>query len=809
MTKKVNQIRRKNDVWISLLIVLALVPSVQAFDTDSPYGVVAFIPSPTRWDAMQNANIIWNRCGFSWRDIETSKGNFNWGTTDDAVNQANTRGLKIYAGLGYTPVWASSNAQHRPQDPPTNSQDWYDFVFACVSRYKGSIHYWEIWNEPNLSGFWAGTRSQWITNILIVGSNSAHAADPDCMVVAPEISTCGGCGTIWMTDSLAQAGDKIDIICHHQYGGGDTPAGRLNAIDSMHNTIVSAGYANKPIWITECGWESDSIGEQAQANDLVAMLAGMPSRPWWKKFYWYQIWEGPTGRAGLLHQDETPKLDWYAYRDYTVAHPAPQMVSVNLSTTDIVNGITLVTVGDGNTTPATIASRSCRRNTNAASDFYMYFNVNDTFAFQGNRPAVAVNVDYYDGGTGSLTLEYDANTGEFYKNGGSIALTNKNTWKQFTFNLTNAYFGNRQNNGADFRLSLGSTTFYLDVIQVDAAALPPPGQATSPNPADTASNVSTTATLSWTAGGNALNHDVYFGTTSPGTFRGNQTATTYNPGALTAGTTYYWRIDENNAGGTTTGAVWSFTTTAPPRQATNPNPANAATDIANNATLSWTAGANATSHDVYFGTISPGTFRGNQPGTTYNPGALTPGTAYFWRIDEKNAIATTTGTVWSFTTAPAAGPATNPTPANSATGVTISATLSWIAGNNATSHDVYFGTTSPGTFRANQPGTTYNPETLTAGITYYWRIDEKNAAGTTTGAVWTFKIRSSIPADFDNDGDVDMADFAHMQACFTGNTLPYGADCSDTDLDGDGDVDGADFNSFLPCLAGADHTPGC
>jgi hypothetical protein len=92
--------------------------------------------------------------------------------------------------------------------------------------------------------------------------------------------------------------------------------------------------------------------------------------------------------------------------------------------------------------------------------------------------------------------------------------------------------------------------------------LPLPGKATNPSPANSATNVATNATLSWTAGSDATSHDVYFGTTSPGTFKGNQTATTYNPGTLALSTTYYWRIDEKNATGTTTGDVWSFTTTS-------------------------------------------------------------------------------------------------------------------------------------------------------------------------------------------------------------------------------------------------------
>lgn len=98
---------------------------------------------------------------------------------------------------------------------------------------------------------------------------------------------------------------------------------------------------------------------------------------------------------------------------------------------------------------------------------------------------------------------------------------------------------------------------------LDLTALPPPGQATDPDPPDGATNIGTTQILSWTAGANADSHDVYFGTDptpGAGEFQGNQPGVTFNPGALTLGETYYWRIDEVRVlGGTTTGVVWSFT----------------------------------------------------------------------------------------------------------------------------------------------------------------------------------------------------------------------------------------------------------
>ncbi len=80
--------------------------------------------------------------------------------------------------------------------------------------------------------------------------------------------------------------------------------------------------------------------------------------------------------------------------------------------------------------------------------------------------------------------------------------------------------------------------------------------------------------LSWKAGDNAAQHDVYFGTdreavagadtSTADVYRGRQGSTSYNPpeGVEWGGGPYYWRIDEYNTDGTTsTGNIWSFTVT--------------------------------------------------------------------------------------------------------------------------------------------------------------------------------------------------------------------------------------------------------
>jgi hypothetical protein len=109
---------------------------------------------------------------------------------------------------------------------------------------------------------------------------------------------------------------------------------------------------------------------------------------------------------------------------------------------------------------------------------------------------------------------------------------------------------------------------------VDPPVEPPapvlPSKANTPSPAHAAVDRSRySTTLSWTAGANATGHQVYFGTdaTPDSTeFKVTQTTATYNPGTLAWGKTYYWRIDEQNAAGTTTGDTWSFTTNAKPRK---------------------------------------------------------------------------------------------------------------------------------------------------------------------------------------------------------------------------------------------------
>jgi hypothetical protein len=106
------------------------------------------------------------------------------------------------------------------------------------------------------------------------------------------------------------------------------------------------------------------------------------------------------------------------------------------------------------TTASTVAGLSARTTGagtgNSGSD--LYFGIGDDTAATGAYDA-KVTVSYYDTGTGTLALQYDAGPGHPYQQAATtVALNDTKTWKTAEFTVSKAYFGGLQNVGADLRL---------------------------------------------------------------------------------------------------------------------------------------------------------------------------------------------------------------------------------------------------------------------------------------------------------------------------------------------------------------------
>ena len=213
-------------------------------------------------------------------------------------------------------------------------------------------------------------------------------------------------------------------------------------------------------------------------------------------------------------------------------------------------------------------------------------------------------------------------------------------------------------------------------------------------------------------------------------------------------------------------------------QARNPDPPDGAMHPNMWVNLSWSPGDFAALHDVYmgddFGDVNEATrdselFRGNQDLTFYiagfaggaYPDGLSPGTTYYWRIDEVNDAEPNSpwrGFIWSFTVPSKTAYA--PDPADSAELVDLNVQLSWTAGLGAKLHYIVFGEDfdEVNNTAAGIPSgpANYTPGPLELAKTYYWRVDEFDGAGTYKGEVWSFTTLGAVTGPNPADGAVNV-----------------------------------------------------
>ncbi len=297
-------------------------------DSSSPYGINAHLPSSSVvFDKIKDAGIKWVRLDFNWDEIEPFQGYFDWSHCDRVVNQALERGLSIFASLAYTPPWAGDGSKN---SVPRDSNLWRNFVRRAVERYRGRILYWGMWNEPNLKEFWKGSVDDYINIILIPGSQTLKSVDSNSKVVAPDLSHLFGAFESrwdnWLNKILSSANQYMDVISHHIYDTPDNCFLKMESYDpknplapSLLKVIRDSGAGNKPLWITETGWNTWEVTEDTQANYYKRFLQLMKSKGYVNKVFFYEIMDDPRENIppfGILRADLSEKKAYFAYKEF-------------------------------------------------------------------------------------------------------------------------------------------------------------------------------------------------------------------------------------------------------------------------------------------------------------------------------------------------------------------------------------------------------------------------------------------------------------------------------------------------------------
>ena len=282
----------------------------------------------------------------------------------------------------------------------------------------------------------------------------------------------------------------------------------------------------------------------------------------------------------------------------------------------------------------------------------------------------------------------------------------------------------------------------------------PPAAFGKTSPAADTSGLGSAVNLTWGASAGATGYQVCYDTTNDnacaGSWVSTGTATASALSGLAAGT-YYWQARAQNAGGTTDGdggAWWAFTVagTQPPAAFGKTAPANGATGQSSSPTLTWGASPGATAYQVCVDTTNDSTcgttWQSAGTATTLAVSGLASG-LYYWQVRAQNAEGTTDangGTWWAFTVGTPGPTFTKLTPANGASGLGSSATLTWSALTDAgywVCWDTVNNGTCDGTWWPNGGGTARALSGLPNG-TYYWQARAQTSSGVfdADGGAW-------------------------------------------------------------------------
>jgi hypothetical protein len=280
-----------------------------------PYGINTHLPSRAQLDRVAAAGIAWIRVDFNWHMMQPARERYDWALTDVVVRDARARGLNIYATLAYTPGWA--NGGQGPNVPPLDADDWYNFVYATVSRYREHVHHWGMWNEPNFEAFWSGSVDQYLQIILEVGARAVRDAQGG-FVLGPELGTQGD-WRVWFYHVLAQKPHDLDIVTIHSYEATGTHV--LLEILTPRSIMALTGTDAKELWLTETGWDTNEVSEEAQATYYEQVLEGIDTYGSPDKVFFYQLADEPGSpeQWGILRVDLSPKPAYEAYQRHIAA----------------------------------------------------------------------------------------------------------------------------------------------------------------------------------------------------------------------------------------------------------------------------------------------------------------------------------------------------------------------------------------------------------------------------------------------------------------------------------------------------------
>lgn len=275
---------------------------------------------------------------------------YDWTKIDQLYDALLAKGIKPFVELGFTPeamktsdltiFYWKGNTSHPKLGP------WRDLIDAFVRHLRGrygveEVRSWffEVWNEPNLDGFWEKADQAAYFELYDVTARAIKAIDPSLRVGGPATA-----GAAWVPEFLAhvkQSGSAVDFVTTHTYGvdGGfldekgvqDTklspsPDAVVGDVRRVREQIEASAFPGLPLYFTE--WSTsytprDSVHDSYVSAAYIVEKLRRVKGPVQGMSYWTytDLFEEPgpptapfQGGFGLMNPQGIRKPSWFAYK---------------------------------------------------------------------------------------------------------------------------------------------------------------------------------------------------------------------------------------------------------------------------------------------------------------------------------------------------------------------------------------------------------------------------------------------------------------------------------------------------------------
>ena len=282
--------------------------------------------------------------------VENGKTVYDWTKIDQLYDELLAKHIKPFVELSFTPdalatsqnsifYWHGNTSHPKPEGWHALIDAYVRHIEARYGRDEVRTWYFEVWNEPNLSGFWEGADQQAYFALYDLTSRTIKDVDPALRVGGPSTA-----GAAWIPEFLAhikQSGAPLDFVTTHTYGvqGGfldeegksDTkldpsPDAIIGDVRRVREQISASAFPGLPLYFTE--WSTSYTPRDPVHDSYISapyiltklkasegLLQGMS---YWTYSDLFEEPGPPTasfqGGFGLLNREGIRKPAFFAYK---------------------------------------------------------------------------------------------------------------------------------------------------------------------------------------------------------------------------------------------------------------------------------------------------------------------------------------------------------------------------------------------------------------------------------------------------------------------------------------------------------------